>query len=127
MGRRAKEDVGGLWVCGKCKQLLPAESYYADARTKNGLMSRCRACHYEACHGPKQNLSERKPMKKCSVCGCTAKDRKVMLVATDGLGGGVLLCGRCLDGRYGMKERDTPVRVAEAAEYGVPAVDAVGE
>lgn len=47
--RKAPVSVGGIefWVCGCCKAPKPADEYYADKRTANGLKAQCKKCHLE--------------------------------------------------------------------------------
>ena len=46
------------WRCGSCGRYLPAQEFYEDRRTPNGLKSQCKTCH------TRSNLKTRDLIKK---------------------------------------------------------------
>jgi hypothetical protein len=52
-----RHEAGAMKVCRHCERELPASEFPANRRTRDGLSSWCKACHYAATRAWRERIA----------------------------------------------------------------------
>jgi hypothetical protein len=55
-------------TCTACQRTLPLTEFYKDARTRDGLMSRCKSCHRESKRASDARHQEQRDAYQAQYC-----------------------------------------------------------